>query len=261
MARKIKKDVHWINECYQTMQKQLHVSVYLVECDDGYVLVDTGSFNDRGVIKKQVDEITGEDKLTAAIVSHADLPHSGNAEYFLDEYNDIELIASSKSPEIVGLPSSATTCEVGGSLTIAGRDFSFLSPPLSDLQHSMWIYDEENEMLFSGDGFGNYHTNGQQNLLYSEMRSTLTAQQIAAFHQDHLRWMKYVEPKSLRADLEPILLDKGTDYIAPIHGNPIEGEYIKEYLELFMDAATKISDQYNPDINDVTDKSGRGNSL
>lgn len=53
--------------------------------------------------------------------------------------------------------SNAQRCRIGGSLSVQGRSFSFIDPPLVDRSHTTWIYDHGSEVLFTADGFGSYH--------------------------------------------------------------------------------------------------------
>ena len=261
MAREIAPGTYWINENYADGERQVHIAVYLIENGDNYILIDTGSFNDREAIRRKITNVIRASSLDAIIVSHADLPHSGNVPWFKSEFENIEIVSPSNFPEIVGLPSDATVSPTGRSMDVAERRFSFIYPPLCDLQHSTWIFDNETGVLFTADGFGNYHQQDQRDALYAEIEDELSVSNIREFHIDTLRWMKYVEPEKLRSSIESIFEAYSVSCIAPIHGNPIVKGSIGSYMEKFTTAVRQISDEYDPETNDVIHRSKNGNKL
>lgn len=251
MPREIAPGTYWINETYVDGDERLHIATYLIEHGDDYVLIDTGSFNDRDAIRREITDVVGSSSLDAIIVSHADLPHSGNLPWFEEAFADVEVLSPSNYPAIVGLPADATVCPLGGSMEIAGRQFSFVYPPLCDLQHSAWIFDEETGVLFTADGFGNYHRPGQRDALYAEIEDELSVRDVRAFHADTLPWLKYVDPEKLRRGIESVFERHDVSCVAPIHGNPIERGSIDAYMERFMKAIREIADGYDPETDDV----------
>ena len=261
MAREITPGTHWINETYTDGERRLHVAVYLIESEEGYVLIDTGSFNDREAIRREITDLVGGSSLDAIIVSHADLPHSGNVPWFEAEFPDVEILSPSNYPAIVGLPADATVCPLGGSMAVAGRRFSFVYPPLCDLQHSAWIFDEASGVLYTADGFGNYHRPDQRDALYAEIEDELSVEDVREFHIDTLRWLKYVDPEKLRRGIESVFERYDVSWVAPIHGNPIERRSIDSYMETFTTAVEEIDEGYDPDTDDVVHLPKRGTEL
>lgn len=241
--RNLQPDVQWVNECYELDGKHEHVSVYLIEEDGEYILVDSGSFFHREVIKDRLEEATGGAGIDALILSHSDYPHSANISSFREEWDDIELIASSGSPEIQGL-SDATKCEIGGSMTISGRTFSFIDPPLADRSHTTWVYDHGSEIIFAADGFGNHHSPGECDRLSTEFEDSIQRDDIYSFHKETLVWLRYVDPGRLRDVLESMIDEYNPTYIAPIHGNPIASDDLATYLDQLIDSAEQIGSEY-----------------
>lgn len=92
--------VRWINECFPHEDDHEHVSVYLIETGSASILVDSGSFYHREAIGDRLDRATGDGGLDAIILSHSDYPHAGNVSTFLDRWDDVELVASSGSPDL-----------------------------------------------------------------------------------------------------------------------------------------------------------------
>lgn len=232
--------VDWINESYPLPNdRAVHVAVYVVHARDGPVVIDTGSFNDRDSIKTGIAEITGNSLLKAIILTHADLPHSGNLESLRELTEAGRVICGSSSPTLVGL-GEAEKAPAGGSMMIAGDEFSFLHPPLADIQHSMWIYHHSSSVLFTADGFGNYHQPTNSALTTADMDSLPSVENIKAFHEDELPWLRYVDPPALTDALRTMFDEYDTSWIAPIHGNPIAREDRKTYLNRLERAIEEI---------------------
>lgn len=244
--KEIAAGVYWINECYDLGGKHEHVSVFLIHDreSDRFALVDSGSFYHRDAITAQVDEATGGRGINALILSHSDYPHSANIREFKTEGDEVELVASSGSPLAQGLPPDAIKADIGGSLEIIGRKFSFIDPPLADRSHTTWIYDHESCGLFTADGFGSYHDLDTCDFVSADFEDGIPAEEIYEFHRDTLVWLRYVDPAKLESTIDSILKEYPTDYIAPIHGHPILGDDIDQYFGRLIDAATRIESEY-----------------
>jgi flavorubredoxin len=237
-------DVRWLNECYPHEERHEHVSVYLIRSEEGAILVDSGSFYHRDPIGDRIARATGADGLDAILLSHSDYPHAGNVSEFLQRWGDVELVASSGSPELQGLP-EARRCRIGESLTVSRRRFSFIDPPLADRSHTTWIYDHGSGVLFTADGFGNYHSPGRCDATSREFADGIPADAVHEFHAKNLVWLRYVDPQKLRAALTDIFEEYDVSYVAPIHGNPIAGPDIERYLDRLVDAAARIASAYS----------------
>lgn len=246
MTVQLTPDVHWINQCYQDEENDVHehVSVYLIEHGDQYVLIDSGSFHHEDQIAAAIEAATDGHGLDALILSHSDYPHSGNVGPFAAEQDDVELVASSGSPEAQGLPPTATKCEIGGSLDVLGRTFSFIDPPLADRSHTTWIYDHGSHVLFTADGFGSRHQPGECTETSATLDDGIALDDIYTYHKETLVWLRYVDPQDLEEALRSILNEYQIDYIAPVHGHPISGEDIDRYMDRLMRAVHQIADEY-----------------
>lgn len=236
-------DVSWINECYSHDETHEHVSVYLIQSEGTAILIDSGSFYHQDPIMERVADDTDESGLDAIVLSHSDYPHSGNISELRKAHGDVELVASSGSPELQGL-SNARRCRIGESLDVMGRKFSFIDPPLADRSHTTWIYDHESGVLFTADGFGNYHMPDECNYTFQDFDNGISAEAIYEFHSSNLVWLRYVDPDKLQRAVTGILDDYDVSYVAPIHGNPISSKDIDVYVDRLISAADRISSEY-----------------
>ena len=241
---KLTNGVEWINECYSIGEQHMHVSIYLIRAGDKNIVVDSGSFYHRESIKARLNEATGTQGVGALILSHADYDHGGNVAPLQDEWGDMEIIASSGLPAVLGLPPNVTTSVIGESMEVLGRRFSFIDPPLADRSHTAWIYDHESRVLFTADGFGNHHSAGMCDLISSDIPEGIASDDIYDFHRETLVFLRYFNPAKLRSTLESLFDTYDIAYIAPVHGNPIAPENLDAYLDQLNESVTRISEEY-----------------
>jgi flavorubredoxin len=233
MRRRLHEDVHWITNCFESSVEHLHLSLYLIENDDEYVLVDTGSHYFEEAVHEEIYEVTGEDFVDSIIISHPDLAHTGNFGNIIERSDDVNWYSASSAPELVGL-AGATTVEMGGSMEISGRTLEFAEGPLADLLHTIWVYDPESGTLFTADGFCTYHNDGQCRQTSAELEDGFDAAQVDRYTRETFKWLKYVEPETLRDALTTVLETYDVSYIAPIHGHPIASDDVDAYVDAFM---------------------------
>jgi len=64
-----------------------YVNCYLIEVDNGYVMIDTGMPDKRQGIEKEIENFgCYPGKLKLIILTHGDFDHDGNAAYFRKRY-------------------------------------------------------------------------------------------------------------------------------------------------------------------------------
>ena len=240
MAEQLTGDVAWLNECFVHGSAHEHVSVYLIEHADESIVIDTGSFWHRDGILADIDALTDGAGPDAIILSHSDYPHAGNVGAIEARWGDVEVVASSGSPEQQGLAGarsvSLDTCEF-----VSGREFSFIDPPLADRSHTTWIFDHIDGILFTADGFGNYHQPGECAWTSVDFGDGIAADTIFQFHRDTLPWLRFVDPPALRRALMAVFAERDVQWIAPVHGNPIRGDAIETYLDRLVGELPRIS--------------------
>lgn len=243
MTVPVTQTVEWISQCYSHESQHEHVSLYLLREGKNTILIDSGSFYHRNEIMSSVDTATGGDGPDAIVLSHSDYPHAANVSPLGGENDTVELVASSGAPSQQGLP-DARKCTIGGQLEVRGRTLSFIDPPLADRSHTTWIYDHGDGVLFTADGFGNYHEPGQCEYHSNDFTDIIPKQQIRRYHRDNLVWLRYVDPDKIERTLEDIFDRFEVTAIAPIHGNPIMGEDLPKYRERLYESMKRIADEY-----------------
>ncbi len=232
--------ISWVHECYPEREGHLHVSVYLVRAPGGNILVDSGSFYHRDRLSRRIAEATGGTGIQALILSHSDYPHSGNIGAFRRAWGDFEIVASCADPDIQGLP-YARRSRIGETLEVLGRRFTFLDPPLADRSHTTWVFDEEARVLFVADGFGCLHPPGSCDVAWGQLPRDGRDGGVAAFHEQTLRWLRYVDPERLMEALRAMLRRHPARWVAPIHGPPIAAPDLEDFLAALESAVRTIA--------------------
>ncbi len=237
-------DVWWIAEAFPLPDGRLeHVSVYLIETGDGFILIDSGSFYHRARLRDRITAATAGRGIGAMILSHSDYPHSGNVPDFRSLWGDFEIVASCADPAVQGLP-YARRSRIGGSLEVLGRTFRFLDPPLADRSHTSWIHDEGSGVTFAADGFGTYHAEGETPFTSRDYPEGVPEEGIHDFHRDTIVWLRYVDPPVLMGAIRRMLDRHPVSWVAPIHGAPIAAEDLDDYLAKLERSVVALSEGY-----------------
>lgn len=235
-------DIRWLSESFSlpaTPGLAVHVSVYLIRTEEGWIVIDSGSFHHRDRLLARIAGIVGSTPIRALILSHSDYPHSANISPLRRRWGDFEIVASCGNAQIQGLP-YATQVSIGGSLTLAGRTFRFLDPPLADRSHTSWIYDETDRVMFVADGFGSTHTEDHGGWTSLDFETGISPDAILDFHRATLPWLRYADPERMSTAFDTLLADNPVQWIAPIHGHPIHHNNLEGYLGHLNDAIGRI---------------------
>lgn len=244
MLRTLANGVHWIGNSHQfSPTEAIHVSAYLLQTDEGAVLVDSGSHYHEDEIMDAIKTQLDGQPLSAIIVSHADLPHAGNVTQIREMWSEVDVICATAAPELVGVL-NPVNCNPGEELNISDTTFSFIDAPLADITDTVWVYEHQTKTLFTADGFGNHHAPTEAGLTYDEVDGGVTNEQIYEYHRNMFRWLEYVDPDLLTDAVESLFEGFNVRCIAPTHGHPVIGEDVDEYISRFIDILVEIIESY-----------------
>jgi len=228
----------WFHDCHEEGGRHMHVSQYLLETGDGYVLVDAGSEN-REALLEQLRSFTGGEGIDALLLTHSILPHTGNVDPIQAAFDDVDVVSAALVPAVVGLD-DARPHSVNDTETIAGETFTFMDPLLTDVVVSSWFYHHESGTLFTAEGVGHYHDAGDCDRISGEYDDGIPAADIHEFAADKLQFLEYVDPGKLDLAFGTLLSEYDIERIAPAHGNPIEGDDIVAYVNRLVAAADEV---------------------
>jgi flavorubredoxin len=232
--------VHWIAECSDIGDTHMHTAVYLIETDEGTILIDTGSHTHQAPLQQAIEATVGDGGVDAIVISHPDLPHSGNVRHFQEVWDDPEIVSSVATPPVVGLP-DRTRATIGSETEVLGRRITFADPPLADIVFSTWPYDHETGVLFSIDGFGTYHEPGACQTVINDESDLPSVEEIGRYHADTFRWLEFVDAEKFERTLRETFEAFDVSYVAPTHGSPIAAECIGAYLDRLTEAVVDVS--------------------
>jgi flavorubredoxin len=242
MAIEFTDGVQWLKRCYPDEHGHEHVAAYLLSTDDRHVLVDSGSHHHEDSLVSTLRERVGSGTLDTIVLSHPDLPHSANVRAVQALDDDVELICANSAPEVVGLP-ARTRCVFNETMRVGNRDITFLESPLADIIFTSWPYDHETGVLFTADGFGQFHDPGACDRVYDTDLKGLSVDTLATYNRHSLRWLELIDPEKLMAHLRRQFDAYDVSYVAPAHGPPIAGHLVPAYLDRLEEAVERVASE------------------
>lgn len=228
--------VHWLAECFEEDRGHLHVACYLIEAPAGPLLIDTGSYVHRGSLLEKIEAVTGGEAPAAIVMTHFDLPHSGNLRAFQRRWPDVELIVGSPRPAVHGYPDAESRFRKPGPFEAAGRTLEFVRPPLADVVSTSWIVDRASGTMFTADGFGNFHAPDACDVVPVTPADRPADDDIVAYHAETLRWLEFVDRDLLVGHLGRLFETWPVERLAPTHGNPVPAGNVDEHVAVIASA-------------------------
>ena len=96
------------------------------------------------------------------VVQHMEPDHSASIQALVEQYPDVQLVASAKALQMLSLYftgldlSRAVTVKEGDTLSLGRHELTFISAPMVHWPEVMMTYDKCDKVLFSADGFGKF---------------------------------------------------------------------------------------------------------
>lgn len=228
MIRRVTDDLYQIGECVAGSHGHKVVGVYVLTNEGRPILVDCGSQLHRSELMKQLDRVLERSTPEIVFLTHSELPHSGNLQAIAERWPNIRAIVSNiMLPYIELAPAlpldQITAANPGTMLEVAGRHLELVAALLRDQPGSQWIYDSKTKTLFTGDGFGYYHAADHCDLFNDELGSGIRPEQFRSYHRNAFRFLRWIVPERLNADLDKLFQVFDVRILAPIHGSAIRG--------------------------------------
>ncbi len=239
MITELTPEIDWIHECHDVGDRHVHSAAYVIDTGSEHLLVDTGDLHYQDEIVTQIRDSTGGSGIDAAFVSKSHLPHSGNVRRIFDEWPEADLIFPGGIPEIHGFP----PVEQWGHHDTRerdGRTFSTTRGPFIDIDHTTWLYDHASATLFSVDGFCFYHSPTTCSAVSRDLEG-FAVDDVESFYRDILLWLQYSDPERVISRTRDHLAEFEIEWIAPGHGNPIDGDDLPAYLDTLETAIERIA--------------------
>lgn len=253
-SKRLGDGVYWLSHCEADDEKHLHLSEYLLDGEDGYVLVDSGATRFRDAIVDEVNEVTAGAGPDVVVLAHQVLPHTENLPAFEAEWGEFEVVTS--VPRLGGLdliadvPGFTDIIGVSGAKgtvlnrprDLAGRTITCMRPLLTDVTVSQWIFDHDARILFTAEAFGHYHAAGDCVRTSDELVEGIDYDHIERFYRDKLTFLDQLDLGKMRAAFELLLDRLDPRYVAPIHGTPVARADLDGYIDDVV-AAMDVSEK------------------
>ena len=226
MIKNVKADIYQLGECEPGANGHEAVHAYAILNQGAPLLIDCGSHLHTRSIMADLESLLGEDSPAYIFLTHSELPHAGNLRSVIGKWPHIHFLVSHVMLPYIEIAPVVPQDQIhvvapGKVLELAGRRLVFLSALLKDQPGSHWIYDPETRSLFTGDGFGYYHEAGACQRFSNEIEGGIRVDQFSTFHENAFRFLRWVVPEKLFADLDQLFARYSIEVIAPTHGNAI----------------------------------------
>lgn len=237
-VKSLGEGIDWVSRCHLNEEgvavgSHTHISQYLVETSEGNVLVDAGAGHGQELVGA-LRKATGGEGLDTVLLTHAILPHTGNVEVLREELGGPTFVSTSPIPPAIGVEDAQPTV-INDTEVVEGDEFTFIDPLLTDVVVSTWIYHHDTKTMFTAEGVGHYHEDGDCSRLSSDYSDGIPKKGIHDFAADKLMFLNYVDPEKVRIAFETLLDEYDIERIAPIHGNPVEEDDIDDYIETLVE--------------------------
>jgi flavorubredoxin len=211
--------IDWISLCQDAIVPHAHLSAYLIRGEKS-MLVDTAAPMNQAQLLEDVQSLLGSRPLDYLFVTHAEVPHMGNAEALRATYPDLTL--ASGNPQFIFPTFSQTGHYVklnpGDSLDLGGRHVEFVQPFLQDLPNTLWLYDNAARTLLAADAFAYSHTEGPEcNLFAEDLPRQVDSQDLLDFYIPLFPWLRWMDTRRVHAEVDRVF-DRDIDVIGPAHG-------------------------------------------
>ena len=248
MIRHVTGDLYQIGEYVENEYGVEAVQIYVLLNDGKPILIDCGSHLHRRSIMDALGELLGDTSPEYIFLTHSELPHAGNIASVAEKWPDIQVIVSNVMlPYIEVLPvlplENITQVVPGTKLEFPTRTLEFVDALLKDQPGSQWIYDPRGKTLFTGDGFGYFHNSADLQKFSDEVEDGITIEQFQNYHRVAFRFLRWIKPERLNADLDRMFGNREIDIIAPIHGNAIRGN-VSTHLNRVKEALAAVHEEY-----------------
>ena len=252
MIRHVAADLYQIGQEVAGAYGREAVQVYLLLNEGRPILIDCGSHLHREPMMAELETVLEGAVPEYVFLTHSELPHAGNITAVVKKWPAIKVIVSNiMLPYIEVLPvlplAQLIQATPGTTLSFPGRTLTFIDALLKDQPGSQWIYDSHTQALFTGDGFGYYHAPAQSGKFSDELPSGIEQSQFEAYHQTTFRFLRWVQPERLNADLRKLFRKRTVSIIAPIHGSAIRHD-IPGHVSRLQGALAAVCHSYRDSL-------------
>lgn len=261
MNREIVSGIHWVYEAgpdrtekFELAERQpdwykpgreayIPQCAYLIQGSNETLLFDTLSPANTDQVLAAIDDLVADQGLDYLVVSHPDVPHAGNTPAILEAHPETTLVAPAygNDHELYQLDDCIHVAE-GDTIDLGDRVVEFHEATFLDAPVSIWMTEQESDMLFPVDWMGFPHLDEEALSFVDELDGEFDASRLVEFHGRVLFWYQYVDVEKTNAEIDNLIEKFEPEIIAPSHGLVIR-EDAPKYMELMKDVTRTIDSQ------------------
>lgn len=162
----IKGNVHYVGvndrdkdrfEALWPLPNGVSYNSYLID-DEMVTLVDTVDVCYFEIFHQKIRNVIGDKPIKYLVINHMEPDHSGSIKLIKKFYPDIVIVGNKQTFNMVegfyGVSGEQCLVKDGDVLELGKNRLRFYMTPMVHWPETMMTYDEANEIIFSGDGFG-----------------------------------------------------------------------------------------------------------
>lgn len=170
MKVKLNDRIHWVGvndrkndlfESYWPIPDGISYNSYLIR-DEKKVLIDGVKAGFTEEYLNKLSSLTPIEEIDYLVINHMEPDHSGAFPALRRQNPNLTFIGTSKAAELLEnfyeITEGVRTIDEVGDLEIGTSTLEFVKAPFVHWPETMMTYLQEDEILFSGDGFGAYGT-------------------------------------------------------------------------------------------------------
>ncbi len=227
LPRRITPDLLWTGGCMAASVTGMlaHYSCFVLRGSTGAVLIDTGHPSHRAQVTRDVADFLAGQPLTHIFPTHAELPHAGLLDHWLDLFPAAVAIGDMRDWHLY-LPHLAPRFRQvadGDTLDLGNRRLRFIAPIWRDLPDTLWAFDDASRTLFLSDACACFHPHspGQSDRFTSEVAPPDIAI-MQDFNDKALHWPRYTDCTDSAAAMDALLEALNPAYLAGAHGAVVD---------------------------------------
>lgn len=241
MSVKLAPDVVWVPNCIEVGNHHMHISNYLITTSNGsHILIGAGREQFGRHLLETIATVTDGAAVDTVLLAHSMLPHTENVKAIEREWPNATVHAASGFPRVIGIP-GAEPWRRTETIEIADRTISFLNPLITDIVLSQWIFDHKSGILFTAEAFGHYHGTDTCKQPAGEVGG-IPERMVIDFYREKFPHMSYIDPDKLERTVRTFFDTMPVKMLAPIHGNPVDGSVLPDYIDSSIEAIARIAE-------------------
>jgi flavorubredoxin len=199
----------------------------VVAGDERSLIVDTGYPKDWRIVDGHLDGLVAGGLPPVAWIcpTHNEVAHSGNLGRLLRKFPDATVRGDVRDYHLYfpGLEGRFEAASTGTELELGDRPVRFEEAVFKDLVTTMWLWDERERVLFTGDGFSyaHYHPPDHCGRTAEELDEVALPELTALFSHAAFYYTRYTDVEPIVERFGRLLERLGVETIAPGHGCPI----------------------------------------